>query len=264
MTVSIFHSSEFVRLNDLALIERGNAKLLIGPERGTYGGFADAYDLETMAALLDDVPRACTIKLAPASHDLALFSRSMNALHRAGFMVEHVDLNYERRPLNIAFADELSDGARKKLAKCNRAGYRGVLLDRRQWREAYQLLAANRARAGRKLSLPFQRIIDLEDALHGAHLFFGTFDGKRMAAAAICLRVRSDILMCYAWGDAEKNEFAPTVQLCQRIYEEACFMSCRLLDVGISTEAGVPNVGLINFKQGLGFLPSVKITMRRA
>lgn len=262
--MSLFHSPEFVALNDLALIERGEARLLIGPERGTYGGFADAYDLNTMAALLADAPTFCSVKLAPAAHDLALFSRSMNVLHRAGFMVEHVDLNYERRTLGIDFAEGLADGARKKLAKCNRAGLHSRLLERDQWIGAYRLLAQNRARAGRKLSLPFQRIIDLEEALPGTHLFFGTFDGDKMVAAAICLRVRADVLYCWAWGDAEKNEFAPTVQLCERIYEEACYMGCRLLDAGISTEAGVPNKGLIAYKESLGFVPSVKVTMRRA
>ena len=53
------------------------------------------------------------------------------------------------------------------------------------------------------------------------------------------------------------------MKLCERIYEEACYMSCRVLDAGISTENGVPNPGLIRFKEGLGFLPSVKVTMVR-
>ncbi len=105
--------------------------------------------------------------------------------------------------------------------------------------------------------------MDLERALPGTHHFFGTFDKQRMIAAAICLKVREDILSIYAWGDAEKNEYAPTVQLCECIYEEACIMQCRLLDAGISTENGAPNMGLINFKQALGFLPSVKATMVR-
>ena len=261
--MSIFHSPAFVRMNGLTILRKGELSLLLGPERGTYGGFNHAASIAEMEELLACIQCPAWIKLAPASHDIVLFSRSMNALHRAGFMVEHVDLNYERRTLNIEFTEGLSDGARKKLAKCNRAGFDSVLLNRSEWAKAYNLIAANRERAGRRLALPFERIVALEDALPGTHMFFGTFDDKRMVAAAICLRVRSDILMCYAWGDAEKNEFAPTVPLCGRIYEEACFMSCRLLDVGISTESGVPNEGLIRFKEGLGFTPSVKVTMVR-
>ena len=261
--MSIFHSPAFVRMNGLTILRKGELSLLVGPERGTYGGFSHAASIAEMEELIACIQCPCTIKLAPAAHDIVLFSRSMNALHRAGFMVEHVDLNYERRTLNIEFTEGLSDGARKKLAKCNRAGFDSALLNRSEWAKAYNLIAANRERAGRRLSLPFERIVDLEDALPGTHMFFGTFDDKRMVAAAICLRVRPDVLYVYAWGDAEKNEYAPTVHLCQRIYEEACFMSCRLLDVGISTENGVPNKGLIAYKESLGFLPSVKITMRR-
>lgn len=262
--MSLFHSPEFVALNGLTLLARNGARLLLGPERGTYGGFAEAYDLQTMAALLDAAPQSCTIKLAPASHDLALFSRSMNSLHRAGFMLAHVDLNYDMPVRELAFADRLADGARKKLAKCARAGFHSRTLERREWSKAHRLLAENRERSGHTLALPLQRILDLEALLPGTHLFFGTFDGNRMIAAAICLRVRKDVLLCYAWGDAEKNNFSPTTQLCERIYEEACFMGeIRLLDVGISTVNGVPDNGLISYKQSLGFRASAKVTMSR-
>lgn len=261
--MSLFHSPEFVALNDLTLLRQGEASLLLGPERGTYGGFAAPYDLQTMQELLESVP-ACTIKLAPASHDLELFSRSMNALHRAGFTIEYVDLNYELKPLSIDFASGLSDGARKKLAKCERAGFDSRLLEKSEWKSAHKLIWLNRHRAALELSLPLHAIEALETALPGTYRFFGTFDANRMIAAAICVMVEPDVMYVYAWGDAEKNEYAPTVHLCERIYEEACFMSCRLLDVGISTVQGVPNTGLSRFKESLGFSPSAKVTVRRA
>lgn len=260
---SLFHSPEFVALNGLTLIRQGSAALLLGPERGTYGGFAEAYDLQTMQELLDAAPRACTVKLAPASQDLRLFSRSMNALHRAGFMLEYADLNYDLRPQDINFAGGLSDGARKKLAKCERAGFHSRPLERKEWARAHTLIAENRRRAERTLSVAYKSLCELETARPGTHRLFGTFDAERMIAAAICVMVEPDITYIYAWGDAEKNEYAPTVQLCECIYEEAAFSGCRLLDAGISTERGVPNPGLIRFKESLGFMPSVKATMVR-
>ena len=37
----------------------------------------------------------------------------------------------------------------------------------------------------------------------------------------------------------------------------------RLLDAGISTVAGEPNLGLIHFKRGLGFSESLKLRMTK-
>lgn len=268
--MSLFHSPEFVALNGLTLIERpwtGSARLLLGPERGTYGGFCEAPDVRLMDSLIAEIPYTATgihtIKLAPSSHDPNLFSLSVNALSRAGFAIGCADLNYDLVPGNLSFIEIINRAQRKKLAKCAREGFRSGPLDQAEWPAAYALLKENRLRAGHELSLPWTAICDLETALPGTYRFFATWDGERMIAAAICVLVEPDILYVYAWGDAEKTTFAPTVQLAQAIYEEACFMSCRLLDAGRSTLDGVPNDGLIAFKESLGFRPSLKLTMVR-
>ena len=216
--MSLFHSSEFVGLHGLTMYVDGDAKLLLGPERGTYGGFEGCERMAQMEALLTYAPRACTIKLAPASHDLQLFSRSMNVLQRAGFAITHIDLNYDMRPTVLTFEDRCDHGARKKLAKCERAGYRSFKLQRSQWHEAYRLISENRECAGRKLALSWVSLVRLEQALPETHELYGTFNSERMIAAAITLKIRPDVRLIYAWGDAEKNEFAPTVSLCKEIY----------------------------------------------
>lgn len=261
---SLFHSDPFVRLNALHTVTLDGSTLIAGPHAGTYGGFSECENLPRMEVMASMLPAACTVKLAPASHGIELFSRSMNVLHRAGFMLQHADLNYDTTNLSFPFVDRLASGARKKLAKCERAGFHSRTLESREWRTAHKLIWTNRHRAGRELSLGLDKIEELEDALPGTYKFFGTFDGNKMIAAAICVMVEADILYVYAWADAEKNEFAPTVHICECIYEEAAFTQCRLLDVGTSTVEGVPNAGLIHFKESLGFRPSIKATMRRA
>lgn len=262
--MSLFHSPEFVRLASVPNLELNGCTLLIGPHAGTYGGFSNAEDLNVMESLVDATPVACTVKLAPASHDLRLFSRSMNVLHRAGFMLEYADLNYGLAPRSLDFNARIDRSQRKKLAKCYRAGYESVRIENLElMRSAYDLICANRRRAGLELSLHWKNLRALETALPGTYRFYATFDGDRMIAAAICVMIEADILYIYAWGDAEKNEYAPTVQLCEAIYTDACLSGMRLLDAGISTERGIPNYGLIRFKESLGFVPSLKATMAR-
>lgn len=263
--LSLFSTREFVALNKLQLLQLGAHSLLLGPERGTFGGFSDGAPLEAMRELAKmartEFP-GCSVKLAPAGHDIHHFSRSMFALTENGFAVNCVDMNYELACGNIAgFADGLESGARKKLAKCERAGFESRLLERLDWARAWALLADNRTRNGHTLALPLGQILALEAKLPGTHHFFGTFTRSHMIAAAITLQCQPDITAIYAWGDAEKNEYAPTVQLCEAIYQWACAHNCTLVDAGISTERGKASDGLMRFKTSLGFLPSVKITM---
>ncbi len=263
--MSLFHTPEFMALNGLHGIATdsgaGGSMLLLGPERGTYGGFQDAYGLDIMEELLKRAPQDCTIKLAPASHDIVLFSRSVNVLHRAGFLMHAADLNYDLCPRNINFTAGMSDGARKKLAKCERARFVSRKVERTEWKRAHAMLHKSRLDMGYAPPIPLAAITAVEDALPGSYLFFATYHEDAMVAAAITVRVREDISYVYCWGDIGKTEYAPVVHLFSVIYEDACNAGCRVLDAGTCLSHGVPSVGLQNFKMSLGFLPSVKCTM---
>ena len=263
--MSLFHSPEFCDLNGLPILrdEDTGASLLIGPERGSYGGFAGFADAYTMEKLLRLAPPRCAIKLAPADYDIERFSRSMNTLHKAGFLVDAADLSYVLRPLDINFTNGMSTGAAKKLAKGERARFVSHKLERADWRRAHALLHANRVRQGYAPPIPLSSIEAVERALPGTYHFFATHAAGKMIAAAITVKVEDDILYIYSWGDAEKNEDSPTTHLFSAIYEEACFMSCRLLDAGTCVANGAFNEGIADFKESLGFRPSVKITMAR-
>ena len=251
--MSLFHSPEFVGLNGLKAFDLEGCRLLVGPERGTYGGFDRVAPPCVYDALLAKAG-PCRVKLAPTSHDPVLFALSMNALARAGFGVEAVEVNYDLMPTSFS----PSYGNAKKLRKCNEAGFVSRPLERAEWADAHAFLVRDRERAGHHLSVPLGAIESLESLKPGTHQFYGTFS-DRLIAAAICLWVNPDILYVYAWG-AEKSEYSPTVHLCSEIYKTPC----RILDAGISTLDGMPNLGLMRFKESLGFKPSAKVIMRRA
>lgn len=262
--MSLFHAPEFVRLHDLDMVILDGDGLLFGPARGSYGGFTAGCSQAQMHALLKYAARRCAIKLAPADYDLRLFSQSVSALHAEGFKVESADLAYTLRPLDINFTAGMSAGAAKKLAKAERAGFHSRKLERNEWRRAHALIHANRLRQGYATPIPLADIEAVESALPGSYLFFGTFSSNAMMAAAITVKVEADVLYIYAWADAEKNEDSPTTHLFSAIYEEACFLSCRLLDAGTCVANGVFNAGIAAYKESLGFRPSLKATMRRA
>jgi lipid II:glycine glycyltransferase (peptidoglycan interpeptide bridge formation enzyme) len=64
----------------------------------------------------------------------------------------------------------------------------------------------------------------------------------------------------YTVNLAEGEILNPLYLLHQQLYNYCQENNIALLDLGIATDKGVENVGLINFKKQLGAIPTKKIT----
>ena len=92
-------------------------------------------------------------------------------------------------------------------------------------------------------------------------LFFGAFDGSKMIASSICVKVNSSVLYVFYWGDLSGYEhLSPVTLLAQCIYDYAQQARFTLVDFGTATRGGVPIYSLLNFKREIGCFPSPKPT----
>ncbi len=266
--MSIFHSKEFCDLHGMTLYKNilpfgFTNNQWSSPVCGTFGGFLSGTVDEMKEALnefdLDSPMGPQRICLAPSSHDHGLFCRSVDAL--SDYKVHYGDINYDIEIDGKPLATRMTGGHRKKLAKSERAGYEARQMDREEWVSAYALLHFDRQRKGLTLSMSFDQIMDQEEVLPGTTKVFGVFDGFTMISAAICMQIKPDVLYVWSWGDNCKSEFAPTIFLASYVYEYCQKNNIRILDIGIGTLHGVPNLGLMSFKESLGFQQSLKLTM---
>lgn len=261
--MSIFHEQAFIVLHGLNALHDADRTLLMGPSRGTYGGFEDAYSVEEMLSLSSGT--SGTIKLAPQSHDPVLFARSVNALMQCGYSVKFADLNHDMRVTATPFRELLADGSRKNLDRCWRAGYTSRVLKESEWPQGHELVRWQRMQKGIEFSMTFAQWLEMRTLFPTRVWMMGTFaDNGVLVAAGMLVAVRSDILYVYAW-DGIHDANAPTVHLAGAIYGYAQEHKFRLLDAGTSTLNGSSEgkEGLIFFKEALGFLPCLKLTMRR-
>ncbi len=105
---------------------------------------------------------------------------------------------------------------------------------------------------------------DMAVALPESVLGFGCYQGGEMVASAVCIRVNSQILYIFYWGESPGFEsWSPVSLLAQSIYDYAASSGYRLLDAGTATLSGEPNHGLISYKKALGFVESLKITLEK-
>jgi hypothetical protein len=84
-------------------------------------------------------------------------------------------------------------------------------------------------------------------------------DGEATCAAALLYRVLPGRELVQYWGDAHHDlPRSPMNLLAYRLVEQAIAERVETIDIGISTDDGVPNQGLIQFKQSVLARPTLR------
>lgn len=242
------------------------------PARGTYAGFwsAPAISIDEMLAFYAAVEarlvslgaRSIEILLAPEAHDVPAFATQFYILRSSGYRIEQCDLNYTASLAGAPLSERMSYGNRKRLRKCEREGLIPSLLSIEALGAVYSTIAANREAKGHALSMSLDQIEQMAQAFPKDVTLFGIPVGMELAAAAICLRVRPDVLYVFYWGDRPGYATqSPVVALAAAIADYCRTEGIGLLDAGTSTVGAEPNPGLIQFKRGLGFTESLKLRL---
>ena len=202
------------------------------------------------------------VRLPPSSHDPTKHSYTFNQLTQLGFNLDILDINFNLAISNQPYEEIISYSARKKLHKCESANFYPQILSDNFFDEAYNVIVENRAKFSQSVSM---NALDLRSMLNlfpqSFHLF-GLFEDtscELMIASAFCIEVEPHILYIFYWGDKPGfEEYSSITLLSKFIYDFAKLRSFSLLDAGISTSSGKPNLGLINYKTNLGFSASTK------
>ncbi|MCW3039181.1 MAG: hypothetical protein JWM31_1086 [Solirubrobacterales bacterium] len=253
-----------------------------------YGGLDLVRSRETpanVARLVDEVleqvrvagARSVTLRLPPAalgeSEGLILFT-----LLNRGFRIERCELNQHLDLTGIgdvaAYRAALKSPARRALGRfgADELGW-SEATDHAAWERCYQVLAANRAAKGRRLSLSLEYLQRARIALAPAVRMFElrTRAGSTIAAALI-YRVRSECDLVVAWGERPDHGLraSPMNHLALRVVDHALASGVRIVDLGISNDSGPgpggglpPNGGLHQFKQSILARTEPRLTLAK-
>jgi hypothetical protein len=242
------------------------------PARGTFSGYSFGKNVGLQALfnfhtavcdrLKDFGAEKLEILLPPEAHDPVVFAKQFYMLNSTSFSVSDCNLNYSISIDGNPLVDRMTYGNQKRFRKCERAHLTARKLTETSLGEVYELLKENRASKGHQISMTLHQLEEMRILFPNEFLLFGVFDGERLAAAAVCLRIKNNILYVFYWGDSfGYASFSPVVQLAAEIYTFCQSEGVEIMDIGTSTEGSLPNFGLINFKKGLGFSESLKVSM---
>ena len=245
----------------LILGERGGK--LLSPFSAPFGGFS--VNREQSLAKIDEAVvslaeyaekerKDIRIALPPQIYAHNLTTSCVNVLSRHA-RLHHVDLDYYF-PLHKfgSYADVLDRNARNKLRQAEMNAFVFVAVERDDAdgiRRAYDVIRRNRAEHGYPLRMSLE---DVEATIKiiPADFFLLRYEGEDVAAAQI-FHVADGIAQVIYWGDLRAYSHLRTMNyLAYRIFEYYSHECLRVLDIGPSTEDGIPNYGLCDFKTGIG------------
>lgn len=269
--LSIIYKKKLAGICHFTEIENGFLK---SPIRGTFGGislnkelsFQNIYDI--ISQLLDYIKEknitSVEIVSEPISHDLHKSSILLNIFLVKGFYIINHEINHSISIDQEELVDKMMRNNKKRYNKCLKEDFKfEEYFSKSEIQNIYELIKENRESNGHKISMSFDQIIEMYDIFPKNLYFFAVKQMNNYVAASICLKISDDVLYVFYWADKSGYEsFSPVVFLASGIYDFAKKSNFKILDIGTSSLNGIPNFGLITFKENLGFKISSKLTLK--
>jgi hypothetical protein len=182
------------------------------------------------------------------------------ALLNRGLTVTACELNFFLDLSDVASVDEydasLKPAARKMLRRSTALGldeYQVDPADEPAWAEAYEVLRRNRVDRGRPMRLELDYVRSIRDTFPGSVRLLALESEGSICAAALIYRITAGHDLVQYWGDANHSlPVSPMNRLVHLVVDHCLAAGARAVDIGISSEDGAPNHGLIQFKRSVG------------
>lgn len=196
----------------------------------------------------------------PFCYDKENSSLIATALISNGFFVKTWDLNFHIN-FSTDFITGLHESERRRLNKSEKEGYHFEILAANLLPEMHRIIASCRQRKGFPLSMGKDEFMKLFSDFPDDYIPFGLKDKGKLIAVSVGVKVNKEILYDFLPADMEEyKSFSPIVLLKKKIFDYCKDKGYKIFDLGIATASGIPNYGLIRFKENLGGIPSLKLS----
>ena len=262
-------SLESVGIFHIAEKENGD---FVNPCNGSYGNFEFSkrvpFEIKEkfILQILDLIKKSkeISITMSPNIYAQENNSEILNILIRNKFRIEKIEVNQFIDLKNYSYDRDMSYGNKKRVKKCENNKIKFQKLEEKEYNLAYKIIAANRKRRGFPLTMKWESMIEMVETFKDKMHFFGLKNERSYIASAICINVLSDVLYVFYWGEIDGLEnLSPIAYLSKNLVEYASKENYRILDIGISSENSIPNIGLLNFKKNIGCISCNKFYLKK-
>lgn len=230
-------------------------------EKGTHGLERMEKAVDALADYAKERSLRLQITLQPLVYDETKISKWVSVMMRK-MQLHHTDLNYHfdisRMP---NYSSVINRSARKLLNQALRQNFCLRKLDsgnRDDVARAYNVISCNRKERGFPLRMTFEQVWQTVSRVVTADFFVLEHGGCDVAAAQI-FHVADGIAQVVYWGDIRQYaKLRPMNYLAYSLFGYYADNGLRILDIGPSTEDGIPNYGLCEFKESIGCSVTIK------
>ncbi len=258
--VSVFGSKD----QELRLPFSAPFSTIGGMKKGTKTGhYKEALEALKMYAY-EEGYKMIEITFPPLFYDESEISYWLNAGLQMKGRIKTIDLNYA---INLdaagkeGYSSMLSYNAKKNLRIAKEKGNTfSICQTEDEFYTAYDIIRQNREVKGYPLRMNYEQVRWTKNLLNGK-FFVVRNQGKNLASAIVFEPVPNVAQVIY-WGDVPNaSEYKSINYLAEQLVMFYLELGFRYLDIGPSTEQGIPNYGLCNFKESIGCEVTSKITL---
>jgi hypothetical protein len=206
------------------------------------------------------------ITLPPMFYRESDISMIINSLIMHEFHIKYIDLNYQIDLRNVVINDyinHIESNARKNLNISIQTGLKFMKCSTEEEKTtAYHVIRRNRESKGYPLRMTEDQVLQTARAVKND--FFIVLNNQEAIAAAIVFYVNQEIVQVIYWGDIPgHSQVKPINFLSFQLIVYYKQQDLHYLDIGPSTENGIPNYGLCDFKHSFGCDISNKFTFEK-
>ena len=244
-------------------------QMLLSPFSAPFGGFhfkneniyvsvIDKFINSVKKYIIDNGFKGIEIVLPPDIYHMSFNAKVVNSLIRQGFVQSLPDItnwidlyqftgSFKQKNSREYYRQALRNG----LDFCLTADIHEKLM-------IFTLIAQNRARLGRPIYMTFDDILET-GKLWNTDFFKVSDPNGALVASAIFYRFLPEIGYAVFWGDSEHGRLLRAMDfLVHNLWKFYKDLGYRYLDMGISTESGLPNEGLLRFKESHDIVSSLR------
>ena len=191
--------------------------------------------------------------------------RLTQQLLRRDFRVVTADQSFFLPVAADAFENRINTSERRRLQKSRRAGFQVEHWCCPDVDTVTSFLVESRRQQGYKLTLPPEQLSRLLTQFPDQFPVFIVKDGSALAALAVTVRVRNDILYNFLpASNPAYHAHSPMVLLTDGLFTYCQQQQIRLLDLGLSLDGDhQPKLSLMRFKRNLGAQESPKLVFEK-
>ena len=240
-----------------------------------FGGLQTISDIsdDSLVLLLGATEQYCAekrmqrlgINSAPVAYDQRQAALLQAVYQSCQFNVRHRYVNHHLSITSAPLAERLHPSERRRLRKCQRAGFKVGIWENPDPAQVYDFLSESRRRQGYPLSLDYDQLRLLLTHLPHLALVFVVKNKEQIISLTVGIRVSSRILYNFCPADnLDYRTYSPMVLLNCSLYEYAQSSGIELIDLGMSLDhLGNEKASLIRFKENLGAEKSEKVTYEK-